>query len=409
MPKPMVNINILTIALLLLICVLSQASDQELMGFQDRLAYERHVDEDTVEVVYYENGTENVFPIAVTDCYEVFTTNHELQTRLMLVSQKENPETLTAYDMLSAEIVFQRTWEATWIPCRFRWLDGYIGVTILESYDFSRLDAAGNILDIIPREEVLPFPIGVGLCGGPITMSCDEVEVLLAQWIPDFPDANSFFEHYYPFFSIHYSPYIVISVHLDDNQNIVRNGQGSRYTVILDLEIGEIIEVLENAPLLEATSRFLGGIHSQDFAWSFSGDYLFYVSDYVMVYDIVEDEYLVEIDLNHEFSSADVVRMTRWSANNRYVAFSLDIEELESERFIAAIDVLRAELYISELPYEISPYLLIRDNLNVNNLIWISGQFRLAWVSPEHELIIYDVQTDSISILDENVVWIIGS
>jgi hypothetical protein len=188
----------------------------------------------------------------------------------------------------------------------------------------------------------------------------------------------------------------------------VGNGQGNRFSILFDAETGEILEVLKNAPLITADYRF-SGINILDFEWSSSGEYLFYVSDFVMVYDIVNDAYLVEIDLNHNYSSADILRTIRWSADSHYVAFSLDTELLSHERFIGAVDVSEIRLYVSQSSYTIDPYVLIQGNLYAENFIWLSGQFRLAWVSPEQALIIYDVETDSSDVLDRNVVWILGS
>jgi hypothetical protein len=361
-----------------------QVGGQDAQDFQARLAYERYVNEDTTEIVYREGGIRNTFPIAITECYQVFTENTEIQSRFLAVSQRENPDSLTVYEMFSKDLVFQRDWDSSWITCSFRWIEGYVSMGLVDTQgnylDFVQLDTNGDIVDTVRLEQDRSL--------------YNETGAQLAQWIPDYPSSSGWYEEDYPFWFSRYSSYIIISVYLDEDQNIVRGGVGGRrHTVILDTVEGEIIEILENAPIIEPSSRFLSGVHIQDFEFSYTGDYLFYVSQYVTVYDVVEDEYLVQIDLNNEYEPYDLGRIIHWSPDGRYVSFTL----YDDGNFIATVDVVSGKLYVSESLYV------------GHNLRWLSGQFRLTWVNPEQELIIYDAKTDTTSILDDNVVWIIGS
>ena len=374
-----------------------QVSGQDTHDFQSRIAYERRLDDDTTEVVYYEDGVKNIFPISATECYKVFTENREVKSRFLAVTQDENPTSLTVYDLLTKEIVFQRDWDSSWGRCSFEWIDGHMSVWLLDNEadysDYNILDEEGNIVDTVRIDRRSRW---------------DELEAQLTLWIPDYPSGNGWYDHDYPFWISQYSPYIIISPYLDENHNI-KDCCGLRQTVILDVDKGEIVEILENAPILDPSPRFPSGVHLQDFEFSYDGNYLFYVSRTFSVYDIVSDEYLVQIDLPSGYSSSDISRYIIWSPNEKYVAFTL-FEEGHYEKYVGAVNIARNELYISSLLYEVETTLQIRDNLSTSyNYTWLSEQFQLAWVNPEQELIIYDIETDTTSVLDDNVIWIIGS
>lgn len=371
---------------------------QDDLGIQGRLVYEHHL-EDRTEVVYLDHAIRNSFPINATECFEVFTETSELQSQLLVVSQSENPTSITVYDMVSTQIVFQRSWDSSWGRCAFDLIDGHVGVAVVETdvFDYDLLDMNGDIIERLLVEG--SFPLNTAICGN---ITCDEMDTLLTQWIPDYPSGSGWYEEDYPFWPSPYSPYIIISPYLDKNQKI-EGCCGTRQTVILDVVEGEIIKILENAPILYPTSRFLSGVHILDFRFSYSGNYLFYVGKSATVYDVISDEYLVQIDLRRDYDVADVTREIVWSSDEQYVAFTI-FEEGHSDKYIGVVDLQRGKLYISEMRYFAEDTPQVQDKF-----MWLSGQFQLVWVNPEKELIIYDIETDTTQILDDNVIWIIGS